>query len=588
MKSKLLIFDGTSVLAEFYYKTLTLEVEELHSLKESGKSISKEEEDKAYSTLLQAKEGVYINAVQGFFKQLFETIDKVKPSHLIVTWGAERENNFRRKIFPGYKDDGKVKDRALIEQEKLTKLMLSNIGIHQVQGFEYESLDLAGTIAEKFKNQMDIEIFARNMQSLQFTDIATVWFKTPNYEDIIRRHNLDSYNYPKGTVKFDSKFLFEYKNLQPHQIPDFRALVGNSFSKIPGIKSVGQVTTTALLEEYGSLENLYEDIDSCTTREELIDFGRDLTDCLMLAFNPIEFLVKGRNEAFLGKELATYKRDISIDEIDNLNESIFLVDKIDKTKILKELKNINLCPIKANITSKLSSTISRMEFSALIITYNPHIFSSKSVIFVKNAKSLEDFIPTEIESENGLVLIIKIHDNAIVNFRDKIKVDISNCSFYSESEVNNRIKERERIQNERCIAEITNAFSTNIQEHHSSPVVCPSGIIIGDVEEVEYEVEEYEEEYDDILESEACVEVEAEEVVAVTSPIESSNLNTFSNTAKSNISSNNANATSGLQLIESLVINRYYCGCCNNEFALIGSTASFCTSCGAKMEGNIK
>lgn len=587
MNSKLLIFDGTSVLAEFYYKTLTLEVEELHSLKESGKSISKEEEDKAYSTLLQAKEGIYINAVQGFFKQLFETIDKLKPSHLIVTWGAERENNFRREIFPGYKDDGKVKDRALIKQEKLTKLMLSNIGIHQVQGFEYESLDLAGTIAEKFKNQMDVEIFARNMQSLQFTDIATVWFKTPNYEDIIRRYNLDSDNYPKGTVKFDSKFLFEYKNLQPHQIPDFRALVGSSFSKIPGIKSIGQVTTTALLEEYGSLENIYDDIDSCTTREELIEFGKDLTDCLMLPFNPIEFLVKGRDEAFLGKELATYKRDISIDEINNLNEIILSVDKIDKTKILKELKNINLCPIKANITSKLSSTISRMGFSVLIMTYNPYIFSSKSVMFINNAKSLEDFIPTEIESENGLVLIIKIHDNIIANFRDKIKVDISNSSFYSIAEVNNRIKERERIQNERCITEITNAFSTNIQEHHSSPIIYPSGVIVGDIEEAEYKVEEQEEEYNDVLESEACAEVETKEIVTVAVTLENSKLNTSSNTIKSNVSPNN-NITTGLQLIESLVINRYYCGCCKNEFALIGSTASFCTSCGAKMEDNIK
>ena len=578
MKSKLLIFDGTSILAESYYKTLTLEVEELHSLRESGKSISKEEEDNAYSTLLQAKKGLYINAVQGFFRVLFDALDKTKPSHVVVTWGAERENNFRRKIFSGYKDDGKVKDKVLVEQEVLVKSILSKIGIHQVQGFEYESLDLAGTIAEKFKKQMDIEIFARNSLSLQLTDIATVWFKTPNYEAIIRRHGLDNYGYPKGTVKMDSKFLYEYRGLHPHQIPDSRALIGNSFSKIPGIKSVGQVTTTSLLEEYGTLEGIYEDIDSCTTREELVEFGHELTSSLMLAFNPIEFLVKGREDAFLGKQLATYKRDISNVDIDSLNEAILSVDRIDKVKILKEFKNINLCPTKARFTTKLNSTVSTMVFSALIVTYHPHIFSLKSDMFVKNAKSLEDFIPAELKVGDKLVVIIKLHEDTIVTFGDTISVDLSNCQFYSLSEVKNRIKEREKIQNERCIAEITSAFSANMHEHH--PLNSSEAITLDVNHEVEVEIvdaeinceEDYEEDRD---ESVACIEIENEETedstVAVTSTLNHTNLRT-----------NNANSVAGLKLLESFNINVYHCNSCNNDFAVIGA-AKFCTHCGCGM-----
>lgn len=601
MENKLLIFDGTSILAESYYKTLTPEVEELHSLREPGNKVSKEEEDKAYSTLLQARKGIYINAVQVFFRTLLDALDKTNPSHIIVTWGAERENNFRRKIFPGYKNDGRVKDNALIMQQNLIKLMLTNMGIYQVQGFESEALDLAATIAEKFKNQMHIEIFARNLLSLQLTDVATVWYKTSSFENIIKRYNLDSYDYPAGTVKMDSKLLLEYMGLHPHQIPDYRALVGSSFSKIPGIKSVGQVTTTALLEEYDIIENLYYDIDSCKDRNELIDFGNQLKSYLMLPFNPIEYLVKGREEAFLGKQLATYKRDVFSININNLKLDELSIARVTKTAILKELKKINLCPIKAKFTSKLNSTIDTMPFSSLIMTYHPHIFSSKSDMFISGVESLEDSIPAELKIGDNLVVITKLHDDMIVNFRDKIIADISNSEFYSSSQIQSRIKEKEEIQNQRRNLQTTTSLSVNMHEHKSCSTLLldttsknkTTYTTESEAAEVEERVDVVVIEDEDCEESSSCAlrvnseyideetEEYDEEEIYNEEEIQESTENTSS--IENNINSNTNNKINGLQLVESIIINKYYCGCCDSEFVLIDSAASFCTLCGAKM-----
>ena len=579
MEKKLLILDGTSLLAEAYYNTLTKEVELMQSLKESGKKVSQKEEDEAFATLLQSKKGTYINGVQGFFRVLFDALDKRNPSHLTVTWGAQRENNFRRKIFPGYKDDGKIKDKALLAQEKMVKSMLFNMGIHQLESFEYEALDIAGSLAEKFKNEAEIEILARNTMSLQFTDIATVWFKTPNFKDIIRKHNLDDYDYPKGSVRFDKEFLLTYKKLKPEQLPDYRALIGNSYSRIPGVKSVGEVTTSALLEEYGSIEALYSDIDACTTQSEIVDFGKDLTKYLTLPFNPIPLLIKGRDEAFLGKKLAIYKRDSlgkGLDnseeiKIDNLN-----ADKINRVEIIKELKNVGLSPIKGNITKRISEIIEDVNFSSLIASYHPFIFSPTSSTFVGEFSSL-DSIPAEITTEDKVVRTMIFTDEAIIQFGDKIKIDADSTSYYSNDAIQERLKEKEEAEKERQIAIITNAVnSQKYKESQSAQVAW--------VANTDTQIESSEEEYEEHEECELNGDESTEDLKATDV---SSNAKQDSNSNKvnnPNLNSSNEikpNKKKGLNLIESITINRYYCSQCNEEFTLIGSEASFCTRCGA-------
>lgn len=620
MDKKLLIVDGTSILAEAYYKSLTKEVEALHSLKDAGRVITKEMEDKAFSTLLQCKKGVPVNAVQGFFKVLFDAIDKTNPSHLIISWGGKREDNFRRKIFPGYKDDGKVKDRELEYQERLVKEFLKNVGICQLESSSVEALDLAGILITMFKDDFKIEILARNTLSLQFTDEATVWFRTPAFRDIERKFNLDCSDFPKNSIRFDEEFLLKYKNLKPYQIPDYRALIGNSFSKIPGVKSVGEVTTLALLEEYDCIENIYEDIDACSSHDELVDFGNTLTKHLMLPFNPIPFLVKGREEAFLGKKLATYLREKDATLTLSLDESEFDIKNIDKVGIVKKLKVLNLAPIKCNITKNIAEIIENLDFSSLVIMYNQHIFSESNPSFIDtidNIGSLDSLSVDDFKS-NNLYGELLVTDDAVVAFGDKLKFDFSNVEFYSEEVVSQRIKEREELkkrkeerkqqeilqntadEDETPTSETTETYRPTLIVPHfdlkdgielNADVDCEveleeERVALSEVEVAIADLDEYE-----IIE-ENYSETPAKFVQSPTSQRflsahEHSNIVNNSTSKPSTINQNtNSSKKAGLSLLEQMVISRYVCNECGEEFLLVGSTAEYCVKCGAKNVNN--
>ena len=664
MNKKLLIVDGTSILAEAYYKSLTKEVEALHSLRDSGKAISTEEENLAFSTLLQSKEGVSINAIQGFFKVLFDAMDKTNPTHLAVTWGAQRENNFRRKIFPGYKDDGKVKDRELLNQESLTKELLKGMGIFQLESATAEALDLTGLLITKYKKDFEIEVLARNTLSLQFADEATIWFKTPTHKDIARKFSLDCSNFPNGSIRFDEEFLLKYKKLRPEQLPDYRALIGNSFSKIPGVKSVGEVTVLALLEEYGNIENIYSDIDACSSHDELVDFGNTLTKHLMLPFNPIPFLVKGRKEAFLGKELSTYQRDEATATTLALVESELDLSNLSKVDIIKKLKTICLAPIKCNITKGLIEIIENLDYSSLLVTYNPIVFSESGDMFagpVKNIGHLDE-LPTLLTQCDELRSIVNISDSAIVSFGNKLMFDLANSEYYSKDAISHRAEEKEKLQVlSQVIEQVEEQIETQAQPQTEAQEDAHTGVFgpemkgktnnsrifpgkgyelsmthviekdtkamlediklsdskdatgalvdFGDFSECEVleraDIEtEVKEDIEDVeIEAEEEVEVDLTslagyEVVAenyshtVTNFVPAPyprNLSSIHNhstktttqpdkTAQTNTPSKKA----GLSLLEQMVISRYVCNTCGEEFLLVGSTADYCVKCGAK------
>lgn len=658
MEKKLLIVDGTSMLAEAYYKSLTKEVEVMHSLRDSGKKVTTKHEDDAFSTLLRCRKSATINAIQGFMKVLFDAMDKLEPSHLIVNWGAQREDNFRRKLFPGYKDDGKVKDKELLKQESFTKKLLKDIGVFQLESSSLEALDLAGMLINKYKKDFKVDLLARNTLSLQFTDDATVWFKTPAYENLAKRFNLDCTLNPLGTIKFDEDFLLEYKNLKPYQLPDYRALIGNSFSKIPGVKSVGEVTTVALLEEYDSIENLYDDIDACGSHDELVDFGNELTKHLMLPFNPMPYLVKGKDDAFLGKQLATYKREDSDNLLLGLDISEFDLKNVDKVEIVKKLRAICLSPISCKITQGLFSRIRNLDYSALIVSYNPLIFSPSSNISVNgvdDTTSLYELVDTLAQGEE-LRTYVNIKDSAIKEFGSKLAFDLGSSIYYSDKSIKEREEEAKKSkalkQSLNTAIEARKETSNNnpvveeIEEPISESVTDTSAVLVEKPREVVCAVSETNCGEDNTKSSttlsldkplgfgaiefkptliDRCALGPLEtptpririsdciggtftdhetRIPASTAAIKRNFINLHDDLEESlirttailddkestddvaenddltNQADSKSKSNKGLTLLEQMVISKFVCNHCEEEFLLVGSTANYCVKCG--------
>ena len=114
--NKVVIIDGTSILVDAYYSTLPEEMIE-----------AKNEEDKikAYEYLEKDKNGRYIGAIRGLFAVIFDTIDKLNPTHITVVWGTSRKNNIRKEIYSDYKADNTQMDEPLREQFKTAQILLA-------------------------------------------------------------------------------------------------------------------------------------------------------------------------------------------------------------------------------------------------------------------------------------------------------------------------------------------------------------------------------------------------------------------------------------------------------------------------------
>ena len=470
MKKKLLIFDATSVLAENYYSSLTKEVEFIEKEKSSGVTVEGYEVKKAYSTLLNNK-GMYINAIQGFFKEFFDAIDKTQPTHVITVWGAERVNNSRRNVLSSYKNDGQTKSAALLNQQETVIKMLKSMGFMTITSKNNEALDLAATIATTLENKFDnVEIFARNRLSLQLTDIATVWFKTPRYNQISNIYNLNTLDYPAGTIKYTKDLLLVDKGLKPNQIPDYAALVGNSYFGVTGAKEVGIKTATPLVQEFGSIENIYNLIDECKNHEELIELGISLKDMLMLPINPIEYLIKSRDDVFASKEVSIYKRDVFSkqhkDKLEMMYNQGFMNIPTDKKDIVKNLRELGISAFIGRFTGKACEIISEMSYSSLIVNYNPYIFSPSSVFYIGSSDL--SLVPSDKNVDGEDIPLVFMCDNMVKAFSEKqLIADVSNTLFYSKDKMDERASKKEeyRKSNKKKIIEIDiNSFRKDEEE----------------------------------------------------------------------------------------------------------------------------
>ena len=119
-KNNIVIIDGTSILVDAYYNSLT---DELLRCKTST------EREQFFDKLEKNRNGKYIGAVRGLFSVILDAVDKMNPTHLAIVWGTSRKSNIRKKIYSGYKSDDNHMDQPLREQFKTSQILLSPIYI---------------------------------------------------------------------------------------------------------------------------------------------------------------------------------------------------------------------------------------------------------------------------------------------------------------------------------------------------------------------------------------------------------------------------------------------------------------------------
>ncbi|MBE6694920.1 MAG: DNA polymerase I [Ruminococcaceae bacterium] len=212
---------------------------------------------------LTTRSGKHTNAIYGMINIISRQLQAIKPDYAAVAFDLCAPT-FRKQMYPAYKEGRHSTPEELLSQFDDAKECLRLMGLHTLELCGYEADDIQGTIASMTKN--DPELFAYILSGdrdlLQLIDDRI---------NVLLATNSD-------TVHYDTAAFTEKYGVPPVSLIDAKALMGDSSDNIPGVAGIGEKTAFKLITEFGSLDKIYENIDSPSiakgVREKLIN-GKD-------------------------------------------------------------------------------------------------------------------------------------------------------------------------------------------------------------------------------------------------------------------------------------------------------------------------
>lgn len=230
------------------------------------------------SGILTNSDGVPVNAILTLNRMIQRAIDTYKPSHIFVAFDAGKKTDRHDKL-ENYKAGRASTPNELIIQMPLVKEMLVKMGINTFELAGIEADDIIGTLAKRYESIIDVLVLSSDKDLYQLVSEKTTVIVPQNAgkDDLIIKND-------------EFEMMLGYT---PSQVPDMKGLVGDSSDNLKGVEGIGPKGALKLIQEYGNLENIYENIENIkgSTKEKLII---------------------SREMAFLCKELATLKFDVEV------------------------------------------------------------------------------------------------------------------------------------------------------------------------------------------------------------------------------------------------------------------------------------
>ncbi|MCL1929995.1 DNA polymerase [Candidatus Saccharibacteria bacterium] len=198
---------------------------------------------------LKTEGGTLVGGVYGFAAMALEVIRKLEPDFVAVAWDKAGTNiRRRREIYPEYKA-GRVKaPDDFYAQVPILHELLNCFGWPLYELDDFEADDIIGTLAQQAEETCSLEtiIISSDLDMLQVVgDRTHLYALKKGFTDI---------------EKFDITALEVKYGISKEQFLDLKALKGDSSDNIPGVPGIGEKTATALLQEYGTLDQIYENI----------------------------------------------------------------------------------------------------------------------------------------------------------------------------------------------------------------------------------------------------------------------------------------------------------------------------------------
>ena len=296
---KFLIIDGNNVMFRAYYATA------------------------AMGNLMRNTKGNPTNMIYGFIN-IFNKVIQDDYTHVAVAFDKGSKTR-RHKMYSEYKAGRQKTPDELFLQIPYILKWLEAMNVHYYMSDDYEADDIVASIAKKFYPTFDeIDVLSNDNDLFQ----------------LIKDKEIQLYQKQKEQVKYDKAYLFEDKGIEPNQIPDFKALIGDNSDNLPGVEGIGPVTAAKLLNEYKTLDGIYEHIDEIKGKTK-------------------ERLIKDKETAYFTKDMATLDPSFEFEE----KEDDFLVKEFNKEELVSLYQELDF----HSFLKKLPKTKINAEFTYKVI-----------------------------------------------------------------------------------------------------------------------------------------------------------------------------------------------------------------------------
>lgn len=363
----------------------------------------------AYSgNMMKNSKGFPTNGLYGLVNMLNKIIREEKPEYMLVAF--DKGKTFRHEKYLDYKGGRNETPDDLKKQFSVAKKLVPLMGIKCFEIDNYEADDIIGTYSKMalIDPEFETTIVSSDKDLLQLINEETE-VKLLKQKDYIRMN--------------EETFIDTY-GIKPIRMIDLKGLMGDASDNIPGVKGIGEKTALKLLQEYDSLENVYDNIDNIkgATKQKLID---------------------GKESAFMSKDIATIYNEVPVTysleelkydgpDVDSLREMYsdlefysFLKDfketgKKEEKLEYKIIENVNDLKLKEKVSVYLE--ISETNYHNADI-YGMSLYDGENAYYV----------PFEVLKENKNILdgkeIYTYDLKKMIVSLNKYDIDIKNCTF---------------------------------------------------------------------------------------------------------------------------------------------------------------
>ncbi len=256
--------------------------------------------------IMKNSKGFPTNALYGFINMMNKIIKEENPSYIVVAF--DKGKTFRHDKYESYKAGRSEMPDELKVQFPKAKEVLMAMGIKYYEIDNYEADDIIGTLARIVDEEDEF--------------VATIVSSDKDLLQLISEEVTVKLLKQSGHIMMDRKEFRDTYKVDPIKMIDLKALMGDPSDHIPGVKGIGEKTAISLLEKFGSLENLYENIHKVTGKTK-------------------EKLLEDKENAYMSYDLATIYRYVPLDfELEDCKYTG--VKKEEYVNILEELEFFSL------------------------------------------------------------------------------------------------------------------------------------------------------------------------------------------------------------------------------------------------------